>query len=420
MAAVLLLTKFYPFGSGEAFIENEIDILAAHAEKVIIAACEVGSGVTDCRKLPENVSVIRIGAESKLKDLISAIGCFFKPSKELKEEFGFRKGLAQRLFACYFESKSQRIYRRILNKADIKEFENKELVLYSYWLFVTARVGTLLKQDLKGSIRCSFSRAHGYDLYEERNSLNYLPMRKLLLSEYDRIYPCSDDGTRYLSEKYPEYADKIKTGLLGTFDKGHNAASSDGVFRIVSCSRMESVKRIDKLVKALAVIHSKGYNIEWTHIGGGTLEKKIKKLSGKLLKNIKCVFTGNMPNTEVLEFYKKNPVDLFVNVSSSEGLPVSIMEAIGFGIPVAATNVGGTSEIVIDGENGYLIPKDFEDRQLSDIIESFVNGGVDCESLRQKARRIWERNFRANINYEGLCADIFEADKTEQRQRGVN
>ena len=50
-----------------------------------------------------------------------------------------------------------------------------------------------------------------------------------------------------------------------------------------------------------------------------------------------------------------NDFDLFVNMSLSEGIPVSIMEAISFGIPIIATNVGGNAEIVND-ETGVLIP----------------------------------------------------------------
>jgi len=49
-----------------------------------------------------------------------------------------------------------------------------------------------------------------------------------------------------------------------------------------------------------------------------------------------------LPHNDVLNYYASNPVDVFINTSSSEGLPVSIMEAMSFGIPVIATNVGGT------------------------------------------------------------------------------
>ena len=48
----------------------------------------------------------------------------------------------------------------------------------------------------------------------------------------------------------------------------------------------------------------------------------------------------------MLDYYKNNIIDIFINLSASEGIPVSIMDAISFGIPCIATNVGGTGEIV--------------------------------------------------------------------------
>ena len=61
---------------------------------------------------------------------------------------------------------------------------------------------------------------------------------------------------------------------------------------------------------------------------------------------------GNVDNAALLEDYITENYYLFVNVSSSEGIPVSIMEASSVGIPCLATDVGGTGEIISDGVNG--------------------------------------------------------------------
>ena len=77
---------------------------------------------------------------------------------------------------------------------------------------------------------------------------------------------------------------------------------------------------------------------------------------------------GAIQNVEVYKYYNEHCADLFINVSSSEGLPVSIMEAISFGIPVIATDVGGTGEIVKNGISGFLINRDFETVELAKKI----------------------------------------------------
>ncbi|MGN0163992.1 MAG: glycosyltransferase [Candidatus Ornithomonoglobus sp.] len=408
MKTLLMLTKFYPFGSGEAFVENEMSIVAKEFDRVILIACDIDAGTTKQRKIPSNTEVIRINSSGKANDVSKAAAYFLKPSEELKEEFVYCGNIKQKLFACYFEAKSRRIYESIKKKLNIEALKNDEITLYSYWLFTTARAGLMLKNDLGKAVRISFTRAHRYDLYAERNSLNYLPMRRLLLGGYDKICPCSENGAEYLKNGYPEYSEKIVTALLGTMDYGTNISSSDGVFRIVSCSRTERVKRIDKLIDALELLDDKGYKIEWTHIGGGALDKELKDKAEKSLKKIRYIFKGNMLNTEVMQLYKANPFDLFINVSSSEGLPVSIMEAISFGIPVIATDVGGTAEIVFNGETGYLIPENFTGEQLAGKIEEFVTGAVDYKNLRQHTRAVWEEKFKAVNNYQILCKDIMQ------------
>lgn len=78
---------------------------------------------------------------------------------------------------------------------------------------------------------------------------------------------------------------------------------------------------------------------------------EIKKMAkDKLRDNIQYEFKGNVSNTELMKQYQDKNYYVFVNVSSSEGIPVSIMEATSFGIPCIATDAGGTKEIIRDGE----------------------------------------------------------------------
>ena len=67
-------------------------------------------------------------------------------------------------------------------------------------------------------------------------------------------------------------------------------------------------------------------------------------------------------------------IDLFVLPSLSESLPVSIIEAMSFGIPVVATDVGGVPEIVADGETGYIISS--TDRECGRTRIHRVNVGL--------------------------------------------
>lgn len=396
---LLLLTKFFPYGSGEAFIENEISVLAEYYEKIIIIACEPTEDMSDVRKVPDNVSVYKVPASSKKKDILKGCFQFVNADSDLKEEKTYCKGLKRRVFLGYFETKSRRVYEYIIEHNFLEDLEEKKYVLYSYWLFMTARVSTFISREIKPALM--ISRAHGYDLYEEINKINYLPYRRLFLKSFDNIFPCSENGSDYLKEKYPDISENVKASLLGTKDYGISKVSGDGVFRIVSCSRVVPVKRVTRLVNTLSLLENSGLKIEWTHFGGGSGLEELKRLCESKLNNISYKLKGDTKNAELMRIYNEIPIDLFVNVSSSEGLPVSIMEAISFSIPVVATDVGGTNEIVVNGETGVLIPSDFTDERLAEIIKEFIAGTIKIN--RNTCRRFWEKNYTAEKNYHKFC-----------------
>lgn len=411
---LILLTKFYPFGTGEAFIENEIEILSKFFTKISIIACEVPKQMMKCRNVPSNVNIYKIESKSKIIDIASS--CFSKDINNLtfikeKEHLNTYK---EKSFLKYFEYKSQRIYQEIVKNKFLNElYDSNEIIIYSYWLFSTARVAMLIKNNLNINIKLIVSRAHGYDLYEERNFLKYLPYREIFLNEFDYILPCSENGEKYLNDLYPEHGMKVHRSYLGTKDEGLSRSDKNELFSILTCSRIESVKRLDRLVESLALIENNFNPIKWTHIGMGKDFNKLVKKIKKLLPNIQVEFLGNLSNKEVLEYYKKNSIDVFVNVSASEGLPVSIMEAISFGIPIIATDVGGTSEIVFNNINGYLIPKDFDNETLIEIIKEMmrIKRTEKYISLRKESRRLWETRFQADKNYTDFCHILIKAVK---------
>lgn len=399
---LLLLTKFYPYGNGEAFIENEIKVLANYYDKIFIVACDLKSNSLSKREVPDNVIAYRVPAANKAIDVIK--GCFIHRSDVEFQEAKNAKGFKRKVFLCYFNQKCRRIYNYI-KKTDLYEkLSAEQYVLYSYWMFATAIVGFKISKDIRPVY--SFTRAHRYDLYENRNSLNYLPYRILILENFNNIFPCSEDGARYLSEKYPAYTKKIMPSLLGTIDHGLGVEPENGLFHIVSCSRIAPEKRIHKIISALACLHKPGLKVKWTHIGGGDGLQSIIDKSHQL-RDIECEFLGDKPNQQVLQYYGQTPVDVFINVSSSEGLPVSIMEAISFGIPIIATNVGGTSEIVNE-KTGILLDENFTDEQCALAITSMISAKTEgaIKSLRLSCRRLWENSFQAEANYNKLCRYI--------------
>jgi glycosyltransferase involved in cell wall biosynthesis len=124
-----------------------------------------------------------------------------------------------------------------------------------------------------------------------------------------------------------------------------------------------------------------------------------------LPQNITWAMPGMVPNTEVLTFFKNKPVDCFINVSSSEGLPVSIMEATSYGIPVIATNVGGTNEIVNE-QTGILLPADPSIEEIANNLISLIKSKSRNPTFRKGVYQYWNENFNAGHNYTAFCKTL--------------
>ena len=397
MKYLVIINREFPCKKGEAYLENEINEIAKYFDKVLIFPGDATIDEKETRKIDsKNVQVIKYETKSlkirKMLYVLSSIKYFFS-----KENEGHT--FINKVEEAYFLSAAKKQYKKILKEIEkIKITSDDEVYLYSYWLYINAKVVTYLKEyfnNKKIKVK-SFSRAHRFDIYEERRKYNYLPQREHLLNDLDSVFPCSVNGVNHIASRYPKYKKKIQVSYLGTYDHGLNKEEIDEYFTIVSCSWLIKVKRVDLIIEALSKIQDK--KIRWIHLGGGPLQEELELLAKQKLSHIDYTFSGNKKNYEILDFYKNNHVDLFINVSSSEGLPVSIMEVASFGIPILATDVGGTNEIV-SKENGALIPEHIGIDELKDEIEKLIDDKKIAKK-RQNSRKIWEERFNAKKNYK--------------------
>ena len=113
-----------------------------------------------------------------------------------------------------------------------------------------------------------------------------------------------------------------------------------------------------------------------------------------------------MTNAEVLRAYEKLGGAIFLNTSESEGLPVSIMEALSAGFPVVATNVGGTSEAVVEGAGELLGAEPGQD----EFIDAVNRVRTDYATYARCARGVFEKRFDAERNYERFYGLIVDGD----------
>lgn len=409
----IVLTSNFPFGKGEEFFETELAFLSRRFDRVVILSRNHRDPQT--RSVPQNVGVRRIpkmGFRGKLGQLaVPFLPEFWREIGFLKGEGAgrLRIGVVRKLisFITHGLNARREILRLLLDCGAVGR--ETSVVIYAYWMEFPVYGALSLKRAFP-ALKV-VSRAHGCDLYWERQEFNYLPLRNHIAENIDAAYFISQQGRNYfIAQNKIADQGKFKVARLGVRGADVPAqASRDGVFRILTCAFVAPVKRLDLLVKALARVES--YAVEWTHIGDGGQLPELQAAAASLSRehpNIQCVFKGYLTNEQVYHYYRSARVDLLVNLSSTEGVPVSIMEALAFGVPILATAVGGVPEIVGD-QNGLLLPADVTEEQVAAAIAR-MRGLPESEvgALKHRARDTWRRLYNAEVNYNNFAEDVLE------------
>jgi glycosyltransferase involved in cell wall biosynthesis len=141
--------------------------------------------------------------------------------------------------------------------------------------------------------------------------------------------------------------------------------------------RLIPSKGVQDLITIFPRVQKVRPGIKLLIVGDGPYRKELEKRVKIIGAGDSILFLGMRNQSEVVQILSAS--DIFINPSYSEGLPTSVMEAASVGLPILATDVGGTREIIIDGELGFLVKeKDLESMQKK-LVELISN-----EPLRQK------------------------------------
>jgi glycosyltransferase involved in cell wall biosynthesis len=416
---LLLITSYYPYNYGDAvFIKPEMPFLAKAFDMIHIIYTSHDAHQYTMLDVPSNVTIVPPEIRKKRGGLKLVFTSVFRPF--------FIMGLF--LEELFYLIKRKKCNKKTVRKAIdflldanvegeyIKKYlaQNQGIkIVYSFWYVNETMAALICKKTFQPQLKC-ITRTHGYDLYEFRQDQNYQPYKKWMDKHIDRVYfVCQAARTYYLELFAGKDRKKYILSRLGinnpyTFFYHDNKKNSVEGLAIISCSNMIAIKRIPLIIEALSKIDA--ICIKWVHIGDGDQRKSICDFADELLgkkKNIDYHFTGYIDNDSIKHFYYENYFDFFVSTTETEGgTPVSMMEAISFGIPVIASNVGGVPDIV-NRETGVLLDPDNCVEELVNALHFFYNMNVlERQSLRKSCRKYWEENYMAGKQYTGFIHDI--------------
>lgn len=400
---LILFTSTYPFDGGaeQTFLDPEMKHLNRIFDRIVLVPKKV---IGKCQPLPDRATVDTSYYELLINTIpFSLIGRVFG-SGWLYRELHSRPSLIFHPQAMIRMIRFLAVALLTMDWVDAWVFENgigEKNVFYTYW-FDSSSFGIGMAKRKYPNLRV-ISRAHGYDIYEEvYYNPPYWPFRSKAMSLLDVLLPDAEAGRKYLAQKYPDHSSIIQTDWLGVPPSGFlNPQSTDRVFRIISCSMIVPVKRVELLMEGIlcAACRRKEQRFEWVHMGNGETREKLQKYANETFPpNATANFMGYTTRADLMEFYRNNPLDVFINVSVSEGIPVSIMEAASCGIPVIATEVGGNPEIVLD-ENGLLLDSNPTPGEIADAFFAFIDASSISAAKRKGSYEVWRRKFNADENF---------------------
>lgn len=399
---LLLLTHQFPHAWGDtAFVRNEIDALAAHFDEVRIVSFW-GDGAPPTT-LPNGTaylgSIGRITPGRALRGALSLrrLGRLVTVTRQAIGAGRFRARADVRAMLT-----GMAIARR-LDELGARTHPSEPLTVYAFWgvdiayalpWFTTAEDTVAV-------------RVHRYDL--DDTSEGYRPLRPAVLAEADLLLTISEAARGYAREHYRGLIDlaRIEVRRLGVPGPSAPPARprTRSTVRVVSASSVIPLKRAELILDSVAELARRGRRVSWTHFGDGPGSAALRARATDLkdeLPDLEVVLAGRVPVQRILDHHRDAAPDVFLNLSTIEGVPVSIMEAAAYGIPAVATDVGATGEIVgRERGSGVLVPSDATASDVADAVEQVLADPQDFDP-----HRVWAERFNAERNAEETATAI--------------
>lgn len=207
----------------------------------------------------------------------------------------------------------------------------------------------------------ALSTVHGWS-GQSRKERGYYYIDKMVLARYPKLIAVSgrirDELVRFGAP--PERIVIVQNGIDhevfrpdGEMRKAarQELGIEDGQFLIGAVGRLESVKNYDLLLSAFAGVSRGRNDLRLVIAGEGPCRSDLARQIARADIARSCSLLGH--RADVADLYQA--FDLFVQSSRSEGSPNAVLEAMALGVPIVATAVGGTTELVDHGVHGLLI-----------------------------------------------------------------
>lgn len=267
--------------------------------------------------------------------------------------------------------------RRPLCEADVLEFHRLEPMLP--FLFDGRPKNAFFHQDM------AVLHNAASDIRWKHVPWLYFGLERLLIPRLSAAFAVREEAVRVYRARYPRLASSIKfiptwmdPEVFHPADAGQRRALRDELLNEVGFSassrvliyvgRWDSQKDPLRLLRAFRALLAEGRDIALVLIGDGVLRGELQAFVRSHGLERRVALSGPRPQPRVADWLRA--VDLFVLSSAYEGMPMSVLEALGTGLPVATTDVGEVRRVVRPGVNGEIAG--------SRSVEDLARAVADC------------------------------------------
>jgi colanic acid/amylovoran biosynthesis glycosyltransferase len=402
---LLIVTSSWPNATVPEFLDEEIHHLARVFNRIVVAPVRPRAALAP--RLPQQVSVDYTLAQHlehtrwirshSSRHLTAAV----RGARPNRHGFGFSAGD----LAGDWRHRAW-IRSSLIGRSDSTSVASWAArfpapdVAYTFWL----SAATVALRDAWPDVRL-VSRVHGGDLYPAQHGWRSIPFQEAAARSVDRLATVSLHGRENLVARFPQLASRIVVRRLGIVDLGEPAPRSrHGAIRLLSASSIDQNKRVRLIWEVACELARAGSEVQWTHYGDGPGRAELDHLVGSGPRRLTVAIKGHVPADVVHRELRSGNHDVFINLSLSEGAPVSLIEAQCVGMPVVATAVGGTPEVAPGRFNELVSTDDGITTLAQAIVRAYARPAEEGAARRDH----WARNYRADDVYPAWAQELRE------------
>ncbi len=244
------------------------------------------------------------------------------------------------------------------------------------------------------------------DVYELPRALE--PVTRAVLVRADAVVSVSRDLGDYLQQVMgvPRVT-VIPNGVeVDEFHPGHGVRTGLALFSI---SRLVPRKNIDVLIAAVEQLAAEGERLSLTIAGTGPEEERIRRLA----EQSRCVrFVGFIDEARKRGILSET--DVFVQLSTREGLSIATLEALASGVPCAVSNLPGVREPIDPGRTGWLVDDPENVRSVVAALRGVLADRQRLPEMKQACRAVAVERY----SLEAMCESYWNVFTGLLRTRG--